>query len=339
MSQKVEVLLTNVIFSNRAYATILAETSEKIKTETGGLFLGSKIDDTWYVIEVIDPGPMSIFRVDYFEYDQRYTQHLINKIANLYEEELSLIGLWHRHPGSFDVFSSTDDETNTKYAARSIYGAVSALVNVDPTFRLTVYHVTSPSKYERISFTVGDGLIPGCLLKLKSFEHFGHLMNRGLHVKHNDQAAVTYQKPSSLSEFMRFVIPFLKQWQCEQGDLRKLRANDEIRNELVDALMDDISYLADHQRITFSLQQKDQYISLVQESAPNTARLFFMYSFEHQSVLLSYEKACYRYRSGLLKEAFDSCVEQHRLRVTKKGHNSFVDILHVIQLERNGDEQ
>ena len=30
-----------VVFSDRAYAAVLAETTEKIKTETGGLFLGA----------------------------------------------------------------------------------------------------------------------------------------------------------------------------------------------------------------------------------------------------------------------------------------------------------
>ena len=82
-----------VVFSNRAYTSILAETTEKIKTETGGLFLGKCIDDVWYVVEAIDPGPKSIFEVAYFEYDQKYTEHLINKIANLYDEKLELIGL------------------------------------------------------------------------------------------------------------------------------------------------------------------------------------------------------------------------------------------------------
>ena len=69
-----------VIFSDRAYAGILAETTEKIKTETGGLFLGVVDHDQWYVIETIDPGPKSIFEVAYFEYDQAYKHHLINKI-------------------------------------------------------------------------------------------------------------------------------------------------------------------------------------------------------------------------------------------------------------------
>ena len=42
-----------VVFSTRAFAAILAETTEKIKTETGGLFLGKYKDGIWYVVEAI----------------------------------------------------------------------------------------------------------------------------------------------------------------------------------------------------------------------------------------------------------------------------------------------
>ena len=59
-----------VVFSTRAFAALMAETTEKIETETGGLFLGTVENDTWYVIESIDPGPKSIFEVAYFEYDK-----------------------------------------------------------------------------------------------------------------------------------------------------------------------------------------------------------------------------------------------------------------------------
>ena len=44
-----------VSFSNRACSAVLAETTEKITTETGGLFLGTVQEDTWYIIEAIDP--------------------------------------------------------------------------------------------------------------------------------------------------------------------------------------------------------------------------------------------------------------------------------------------
>lgn len=148
---------TKVIFSARAYAALLSEVLDEVQTETGGVLLGYWDDGVWQVVESVDPGPSSRFEVAYFEYDQDYVNHLINKVSRIYEKQLDLIGLWHRHPGSFDRFSATDDETNSKYASLSKYGAVSALVNIDPHFRLTVYQVTAqPLRYEKISYEVLD---------------------------------------------------------------------------------------------------------------------------------------------------------------------------------------
>lgn len=169
------------IFSNRAYTAVMAETTEKVETETGGLFLGTVVDDNWYIIEAIDPGPNSIFKVTYFEYDQKYTQHLINKIAKLYNEPLTLIGLWHRHPGSFDIFSNTDDGTNKKFASMRECGAISGLVNIDPEFRFTMYHVEQPCNYQKIEYLVGDDLIPAEYMKLKTPEQLKDKMFRILH--------------------------------------------------------------------------------------------------------------------------------------------------------------
>ena len=160
--------MMRVVFSNRAFTAIAVETLEKIQTETGGLFLGVFEDNTWYVIEAIDPGPNSVFQYAYFEYDKAYTQHLINKISKLYASRLFLIGLWHRHPASLDRFSSTDDITNSKYAQMNANGAISMLVNVDPNFRLTVYHVSLPLHYEKIQYVVGDQFVPEKYLRYKS---------------------------------------------------------------------------------------------------------------------------------------------------------------------------
>lgn len=157
-----------VVFSERAFTSILVETQEKIRTETGGVFLGYRKGDVWYVIESIDPGPNSVFQPAYFEYDQDYINHLINKVSRLYSLQLDLIGLWHRHPGSYDSFSGTDDGTNTKYAELNEQGAISTLVNIDPQFRLTVYTVTLPLKYEKIKYVVGDSYIPQEMLTLRN---------------------------------------------------------------------------------------------------------------------------------------------------------------------------
>ena len=146
-----------VIFSARAYAALLSEVLDEVRTETGGVLLGYWDDGVWQVVESVDPGPSSRFETAYFEYDQDYVNHLINKVSRIYDKQLDLIGLWHRHPGSFDRFSATDDETNLKYASLSKHGAVSALVNIDPHFRLTVYQVTAqPLRYEKIPYEVLD---------------------------------------------------------------------------------------------------------------------------------------------------------------------------------------
>lgn len=169
-----------VVLSERAFISLLVETQEKILTETGGVFLGYRSGDIWYVIESIDPGPESIFQSAYFEYDQGYVNHLINKVSRIYKTQLDLIGLWHRHPGSFDRFSGTDDITNTSYAEMDGDGAISALVNIDPNFRLTMYEVKLPLTYTRIPVVIGDSLIPKHLLSLKDPTYLQRLMDNKL---------------------------------------------------------------------------------------------------------------------------------------------------------------
>ena len=170
-----------VVFSRRAMTALLVETKEKITTETGGVFLGEFRDEICYVIETVDPGPKSIFTPTYFEYDVDYTNHLINKLSRIYQRQLDLVGLWHRHPGSLDRFSSTDDGTNSKYAQLSANGAISALVNIDPRFRLTVYHVTHPLSYEKVEYSVGDELIPKDILELQDITELeNRLTNNGI---------------------------------------------------------------------------------------------------------------------------------------------------------------
>lgn len=168
-------LKLQTIFSERAFLAIVAETYESSKTETGGIFLGIKTVNIWYILETLDPGIHPIFQPGYFEYDTEYINHLSKKIGRYYQEPIELLGLWHRHPSSFDCFSQTDDITNKKYASQNSDGAISAIVNLDPDFRLTMYHVLiepdslSRPQYTKIPIEVGDHLIPEKFLTLKSF--------------------------------------------------------------------------------------------------------------------------------------------------------------------------
>jgi integrative and conjugative element protein (TIGR02256 family) len=154
-----------IYISDRALSDIVTETVEHLHTETGGVLLGLRTAKAWYVIESLDPGPGAILQHAFFEYNHEYLTHLANKVARRYHTKLRLLGLWHRHPGSLDSFSRTDDGTNLRYAEMLDGQAISGLINLDPDFRMTFYRVeTQPLDYTRLSVRTGDDHFPRDLL-------------------------------------------------------------------------------------------------------------------------------------------------------------------------------
>lgn len=160
----------SVIFSNRAYNAIVDESFKMNPVETGGILLGHILDNGyWIVMEVLPPGINCIHEIAYFEYDEAFVNYLANSVATKYAMKLDVLGLWHRHPGSMDVFSGTDDGTNLTFARMNPNGAISGLVNIDPAFRFTLRHVTAPLHYEIVEFEVGDDLIPEEFFELRQY--------------------------------------------------------------------------------------------------------------------------------------------------------------------------
>lgn len=166
-----------VVFSNKAYNALIRESFDKNPVETGGILLGHILDNgIWIVMEVLPPGINSIFEYAYFEYDDNFVNYLAQSVANQYKKPLDLLGLWHRHPGSMDVFSSTDDGTNMTFARQNPKGVISGLVNIDPRFRLTMYHMDRPigrlvgrPDYDVVEVEVGDDIIPEEYFELRYF--------------------------------------------------------------------------------------------------------------------------------------------------------------------------
>lgn len=168
-----------VVLSNKAYNAIIRESFDKHPVETGGILLGHILDNgVWIVMEVLPPGIQCVFERAYFEYDDAFVNYLAQSVASQYKIQLELLGLWHRHPGSMDVFSSTDNGTNTTFALQNPNGVISGLVNIDPQFRLTMYHMENPRRtphqynrpyYERIEVEVGDDIIPNEYFELKYY--------------------------------------------------------------------------------------------------------------------------------------------------------------------------
>lgn len=331
-----------VFFSDRAFSAVLAETTEKIETETGGLFLGVVQEDNWYIIEAIDPGPKSVFEVAYFEYDQKYTQHLINKIANLYRRKLDLIGLWHRHPGSFDQFSSTDDGTNSKYASMRKEGAISGLVNIDPTFRFTMYHVDQPCKYKKIPYEVGDNLIPHELLEFKTPEKYYSLMKKRLGHKSQHDSSSEYKKTISLDSFMKFISSSIEEYKYNDVETRMTIVDSSSPDRLIDAIINDLTFMTEKIGIQVMVSLKDQYLIITQEAIDKTTRLYFMDFVSKNQIIFSYKEKSYLYHSGMLQEAAEKAKKEKDEQIKndteqqQRKHNSVINaVMKIIKINRN----
>lgn len=322
-----------VIFSNRAYAGVMAETAEKIRTETGGLFLGVAEGGTWYVVETIDPGPKSIFEVAYFEYDRQYTQHLINKVANLYDEKLTLIGLWHRHPGSMDVFSSTDDGTNAKYARMRQCGAISALVNIDPRFRLTVYHVDQPCRYSRIPYEVGDSLIPEKYMRLKTPERYEQIMQDLLH----PQSRTALHRSVSLNSFMDTLKPLFEERKYEKPVEQPVQSDEKVRALLTDAMLNDLLFMSEEAGVEMSVVQQGGRVALVQNAVSGMAKVLFTWSEADETVLFQYGGTHYIYEDGLFEKLYRQAAA-NLARQTEHEHTTVrSSLLRLIKPDRRGE--
>lgn len=162
-----------VVLSDRAYIQIFNESQSRIQTETGGLLLGHYDEGVWYVVEASDPGINAKFYNAYHEGDDVYENHVCGVISRTYKHPLVFLGMWHRHPGSLDSFSGTDDRTNYKYAGSAGNGCVSAIINYDPDFRITFYYVEQAPNhqvyYTKVDVEVGDDKIPNKeMLKIAS---------------------------------------------------------------------------------------------------------------------------------------------------------------------------
>jgi proteasome lid subunit RPN8/RPN11 len=193
-----------IALSSRAMASIAAEAFEHNKTETGGILLGHYVEGVWFVMDVVDPGLKVTRKIAEFSYDEVYVNHLFKKVARTYKYTLKIIGLWHRHPGSMDHFSGVDDQSH-KYFVDDVVknGAISILLNFDPTLRLTAYYVDKKYDYHKPVLKIGDEYIAKELLKYATIselheQYFGNNQSEPTNqdVSNSENVKVTFYMKS-----------------------------------------------------------------------------------------------------------------------------------------------
>ena len=256
--------MKKVILSQRAYRSMLAEVYERIDTETGGILLGHRDGDTWYVLESVEPGRKSIFTPTYFEYDDEYVTYRANKLQRLYKCSIDLLGLWHRHPGLMKTFSSTDDVTNKTYSDM-LNGAISGLVTLGNGFEITMYYVPSNVKYERIECIVDEALIPANYLEYYDTDYYRNLIdevaekqfgkNRSLSNREKansdlKRSVSPKRKKGILPIISNFLSDFFNGSERENDDSTVSKSSDESDIGFIfDSIEEEIVYLQELERI------------------------------------------------------------------------------------------
>ncbi len=141
-----------VNISSRAYAVLLSEVSRLTNKETGGVFIGYRDKDEWYIVETTFSGPDAEHKSAFFQYDYKYTEYEIDRLKDIYNTDLYILGLWHSHVTSSD-FSFADDKTNEAFARLNEFGAISAIFDVCEE-KLRFFEVNLPLSYSEVAYCI-----------------------------------------------------------------------------------------------------------------------------------------------------------------------------------------
>ena len=178
-------------------------------------------------------------------------------------------------------------------------GAISALVNIDPKFRLTMYHVDQPCRYSVIEYDVGNHLIPDEMLRYKSTEKFANLMAGIVSDEYKD-----FHPSVSLNGFLKTVLPYMKRIKINEV-FTEVKDRNIATERILDELVKDSAFLADDQGIEYSISQVDQFICLSQDAIDVSVKLYFRYISENDIVVFSYNNECYLYENNAFRRAFE----------------------------------
>jgi len=311
----------HVIFTNRAFSAVLAETKENIATETGGVFLGVADGNVWYVIETLDPGPKSIFQAAYFEYDGDYVRHLANKINRLYGAKLDVLGLWHRHPGSMDTFSSTDNGTNSDFARLNNGITISAIVNVDPNFRFSLYSVEiNPLIYTKVSYEISDSAIPDELRNVVYHEDLRNQINN-IHL-HSRSPVKKIRKKITKESFCKYLDDYLKKSdQYKEKHIQNLKNDEADLDFLIENFLVDEGIYCETIGIPYVFDCSNENEAEFTVGNKNSDLKFFFYMAlipdEEESgkqPIFAYNGELYPYKGNLIK----SVLEEYKSEIFKK---------------------
>lgn len=132
-----------VLFDENVIHKIITELKDNPNNETGGVLLGYRNDKVWNVVEMVEPGPNSIRKVDSFEFDTEYVNQVCNEYVQKVGMQIEFLGIWHKHIGRNPFFSKEDMEFNKHIIETNNIEIISGIITTYPVYRMNLYYVDS----------------------------------------------------------------------------------------------------------------------------------------------------------------------------------------------------
>ena len=88
-----------------------------------------------------------------------------------------------------------------------------------------------------------------------------------------------YHRSVSLASFMNFIQAQMQPFECKDVDVCDLNDNAPVQEQLIDAVVEDLTFMADVLGIETSILLEDKYLTVYQEAIDATTKLYFNSSF------------------------------------------------------------
>jgi len=174
-----------------------------------------------------------------------------------------------------------------------------------------MYHVNRPCRYAKIKYEVGDELFPDGLLEFKDPSVFEDMMKKISSQKSAvPQVNGEYHKSVSFAGFLKYA--------CKDIICKPALDEQEVRERLIDLLLDDLAFFAEEAGIEVTVLQREKYIIIAQEAIDGITRLYFAYSEKDGQGVFEYDGKSYFYKSGLFKEVFQEAIKGKQQKPASK---------------------
>lgn len=149
----------NVRISNRSLAAMVSGIERFPDTENGGPLLGKVRNDKIDIIEAIEAGKNAIHEKAKLSCDEKSVEYIANTVKGLYEEELEVVGIWHKHNHDYDPPFSAEDNLFHKEMSGSLKKDIISVLfqkNKDDEYTMRVFRYCLNHQLMEEEFDVED---------------------------------------------------------------------------------------------------------------------------------------------------------------------------------------